>query len=239
MFDRFIFVLLAIAVLGISQASVAGVDRWTPIGPVGAPITYIAADPRVASTLYASDGQHLFKTMDTGTTWRATMALPTPFEVTVTSFLCPTSSLHCSLLSERFCATAYLGLFRSTDGGNSSQTLSAPGAPFSVIGGDPSNGLVVYGLIGHPGEIGPSNGDAVKSTDGGATWAPLGLPSPNGGVTSIVADAMQPGVPFTRWASTGCSAQPMAGRTGLRRILVCLLRRSSIWCRLDPSSWSQ
>ena len=219
MFDRFIFVLLAIAVLGISQASVAGVDRWTPIGPVGAPITYIAADPRVASTLYASDGQHLFKTMDTGTTWRATMALPTPFEVTVTSFLCPTSYfIHPA--SGAIFATACYGLFRSTDGGNSSQTLSAPGAPFSVIGGDPSNGLVVYGLIGHPGEIGPSNGDAVKSTDGGATWAPLGLPSPNGGVTSIVADAMQPQILYAVgiygvFRSTDGGAHWASANTGL------------------------
>ena len=193
MFDRLIFVLLAIAVLGISQASVAGVDRWTPIGPVGAPIVYIAADPRLPSTLYASDGQHLYKSIDMSTTWRATMALPTSFEVTVTSFLCPTSYFVHPANGAIFASACY-GLFRSVDSGSSWQTLSAPGAPFSVIGGDPSNGLVVYGLIGHPGETGPSNGEAVKSTDAGATWASLGLPSPNGGITSIIVDAAQPQV---------------------------------------------
>lgn len=193
MFDRFVLVLLTVAVLVVSRAASAGVDRWTPIGPVGAPITYIAADPHVPSTLYASDGQHLFKTTDTGTTWRPTLALPTTFEVTVTSFLCPTAYFVHPASGAIFASACY-GLFRSVDSGNSWQTLSAPGVPFSVIGGDPSNGLVVYGLIGHPGETGPSNGEAVKSADGGATWASLGLPSPNGGITSIIVDAVQPQV---------------------------------------------
>jgi photosystem II stability/assembly factor-like uncharacterized protein len=193
MIHRLIFVIFACVGMLLSSGSMAGQDRWTPIGPVGAPITYIAADPRVASTLYASDGQHLFKSTDTGTTWRATLALPTSFEVTVTSFLCPTSYFVHPANGAIF-ATACYGLFRSLDGGDSWQTLSAPSAPFSVVGGDPHNGMVVYGLLGAVTTSGANNAGAVKSTDGGATWVPLGSPSPNGGVTSIVVDALQPQV---------------------------------------------
>ncbi len=154
-----------------------------------------------------------------------TSALPTPFEVTVTSPLCLTSYfVHPS--NGAIFATACNGLFRSTDGGNLWQTLSAPGiAPFSVIGGDPHNGMVVYGRLGPVITFNAIYESTWKSTDGGATWVPMASPSPNGGVTSIVVDALQPQILYalTNWGlfrSTDGGVSWASANTGLPASLI-------------------
>ncbi len=59
---------LAIALVGLP--AVAGVNRWTTIGPEGASVHALAIDPRTPTTAYAGTrGAGVLKTTDGGASW--------------------------------------------------------------------------------------------------------------------------------------------------------------------------
>src|ERR1700704_28755 len=47
----------------------AGVNEWTNVGPQGGSIQYLAVDPQDPTTVYATTGVGVFKSMDAGAHW--------------------------------------------------------------------------------------------------------------------------------------------------------------------------
>lgn len=61
-----LIVLVALA----GQPARAGLNRWTPFGPVGGPVTGLAADPRTPGVIYAStESAGLYASRDGGDSW--------------------------------------------------------------------------------------------------------------------------------------------------------------------------
>ncbi len=173
--------------------STDGGTRWTPVSslpPYG--IGTLAIDPQNSSTLYAGGGTSgsIYKSTDGGTTW-STSPLP-PESLTADDDDVWTPVI--SWLSIRKTRTRYAagsgGIFKSTDGGVSWNSMN-PGLSFYVCGGgppcfepfyvgslliDPQNSSTLYATAGHASF--PIPGGVLRSTDGGATWNQMneGLP---------------------------------------------------------------
>lgn len=86
------------------------------------------------------------------------------------------------------------GIYRTTDGGLTWQSV---GLPHCIVGGfavDPSDPLVVYAIAGCYGSGG---GPVFKSTDGGDTWEPTGAGLASGGfIETMTVDPTRPGVVY-------------------------------------------
>jgi len=144
-------------------------------------MTSVTADPLHPGVVYATDSQRLFKSTDSAVTWRPALALPTASLVTTTTCA---ASYFVHPADGTVYASACYGLFSSPDADNAWTTLSAgPANNILVVGGDPTNRLIVYGHIIQVGSL--------KSVDGGASWFSIDVGLPFGGVDKIVVDATQ------------------------------------------------
>ena len=156
-----------------------------------APISAIAIDPARPETVYAGVGHErgygalrgrtiggrIFKSADGGETWRM-IELPGDEEARKLSVFC--IRFHPGD-TRRLYASTQKGLFTSSDAGESwerlGKGLEGYLTTFLVIKQDePSTMLLAY-RAGRAS--GPTRGGVLKSTDGGATWAPSneGLPA--------------------------------------------------------------
>ena len=182
---RFIFTITA------ALASYAGTDVWTPLGPDGASVGTLVADPRNPGTLYAGTGYGggLYKTTDGGANW---------------TLLNPELGPAYLAIDPQNTNTIYAGvggsgnsgawMFKSTDGGVSFN-LSNSGLQavqfYGALTVDPQNSGTVYAVsIVDPctQSAGCLSTQVIKSTDGGAHW-------------SVTIAALCPAVPSGAWKS--------------------------------------
>ncbi|MCU0294064.1 MAG: hypothetical protein MUF10_19120, partial [Thermoanaerobaculaceae bacterium] len=139
-----------------------GGGTWTPLGPLspdGGAVSFVAFSPADPFIAHAADECGRGRSTDGGRTWRTVNSWPD----------CPNSIamfLHPTMPQTLFRVegTGYGRLCRSDDCGDSWRSCYA-GARFSHIAFDPTNPDVLYGSA----ETG-----VLKSSDGGASWAPLG-----------------------------------------------------------------
>jgi len=172
--------LLLVLLGSASLAARAGENRWTPIGPYGAPVYAIAVDPETPGTLYAGTLHGIFKSTDGAKTWRfsgqglrsrflpGTPGLVSSYPPTVQALAIDPNSP-----ATIYAGTSNGGVFKSTDRG-ASWNAANQGIPVEPI---PEFSLNIRSLAVDPLRPGTlyagAIGNLYKSTDGAATWTPI------------------------------------------------------------------
>lgn len=149
--------------------------RDPAINPWGMPV--IAVDPAASNHLFAS-GDKLYHSVDAGATWSVLSAAISPFVL---------------LLDPVHSGTLYAGVFpagvgRSADGGATWQIATAglpTDTPVLSLAIDPTLPSTLYASTFYA---------VYRSTDSGATWAPLGPGLEQVLVWRIVLDPLDPGI---------------------------------------------
>jgi photosystem II stability/assembly factor-like uncharacterized protein len=179
--------------IAVALAVHAGTDVWTPLGPYGASVGTLVADPRSPGTLYAGTGYGggLYKTTDGGANW---------------TLLNPELGPAYLAIDPQNTNTIYAGvggsgdsgawMFKSTDGGASfnlsNSGLQAVGF-YGALTVDPVNSGTVYAVsIVQPcvQSAGCLSTQVIKSTNGGAHWSVVssGLPASASQITALAVD---------------------------------------------------
>ena len=155
--------MLAAGLLALLAAGAASAATWTNIGPEGAVVQAIAADPVTEFVVYAG--------VDEGGVFRGDPTTPT-FWTPVNTGL---GDFHVRALAVSpagggvVLAGTNTGIYRTTNaGGNWALASGQPVAAIDQIAFDPTNPAVVY-AVSFENWIG-------KSSDGGASWQSLGGP---------------------------------------------------------------
>lgn len=155
--SRTLRLLAALAALlpAVTAPAAAGVNRWTPIGPDGGTITALEAHPTRGNIVYAGTAGGVFKSTDSGTTWRLASRGLGNRRISALA-VAPSNGavVYAGALDQ--------GVFSSTDGGASwRRGGSLFGSAVLSLGVDPRDARKVW--------AGTSTG-VFRSTDGGATW---------------------------------------------------------------------
>lgn len=165
--------------------STDGGNNWSRVSPsvIFSTTNSIRFDPATPSTIYIGARNGVFKSTDSGSNWiqQNNFAIPGTPNVLALA-IDPTTPLTL------YAGTSGNGLFKSINGGGVWTAMNSGmggGNPtlVSAIAIDPTNTEIVY--TGH-GDT-PGAGGINKSTNGGASWAPLTNGVPNAGVQAIVA----------------------------------------------------
>lgn len=182
------------------QPETIGLDTWVSLGPTNGAgrMIALAPDPAVAGTLYAgaADGG-AWKTLDGGVTWTAlTDGLS---DLSVGAIAVAPSDPSIVYLGSGEGGAAFdfipgIGFLKSTNGGSSwILPASVLATQFFRINVHPSNPLELV--------VGTNNG-GFRSTDGGATFAPVISKATYTNVTDLV---RHPTDPLTMYAATWCA----------------------------------
>ena len=145
--------LLLLSIL--PRPAMAGVDRWTPLGPDGGEIWTLVADPDHPGTVYAGTyGSGVWKSSDGGGHWSPTPEGPGAF----------VGSLAVS--SGRVWAAGSSGLFVLTEGAAGWRSVGAAPDGVYKVAVDPTNPDRIWVLGG-------SKGAVWRSEDAGGHWERL------------------------------------------------------------------
>jgi uncharacterized protein (TIGR03437 family) len=172
---------------GIFRSTDRGLT-WTAAANVVPPAAALAVDPANSSNAYALSQQGAFyKSANGGVNWKATGASLPPMPQSTIAIAPGTPSTLYTLANGL--------IYRSTDGGQSWQSLAVPNSvnaePVVAFALAPSQPDVMYatGISGY----GP--GPLYKSTDGGTTWTTNAQYTvANGPVGSLAVDPTNPSV---------------------------------------------
>ena len=199
--------------------------------------------PLDASTLYASAGNSLFKSLDAGATWSSLFAFqlfnpagpvfiasffpdgsPTYPRSLLIDFSNP-NNLYLDTNRGNGCYFADNLLFKSTDGGISWDNSISPQTSGCILGGffGPSGGLKAMDptdpatLYAAEDDDGDGYWQLLKTTDGGATWDNVG-DFPNNLQAGVWSLAIDPAMPTTMYAAIddfGAYADPASLPSGI------------------------
>jgi photosystem II stability/assembly factor-like uncharacterized protein len=195
--------LTALLLLLLPLAALAGVDRWTRVGPEAGAVLTLAAAPSHMSTVYAglaSGG--VFRSGDGGVTWSFAGTGLDLRDDPVRSLV--VDARRPGLL---WAATSQ-GIYRSANGGAGWSLAYASGV--TAIIQDPAAGTLYAGD--------ETGGPLLRSRDGGASWQPLaGSPA---GTLTLALDPSRPrilyaGTSFGAYKSTNGGATWMQITNGL------------------------
>jgi photosystem II stability/assembly factor-like uncharacterized protein len=154
-----------------------GGTHWTlrSDGLAGGRVHSLAIDPSHSSILYAGTAEGVFKSVDAGSSWRAST---TGLETQVNSF-----SLD-PLDSTIYAGTAD-GIYKSQNGGDtwSCWNRGLGGRHVAGLARPPGSGLLYAGTNG---------GGVYKSADGGASWSAANGDFAGANVTSVAIDPSSP-----------------------------------------------
>jgi photosystem II stability/assembly factor-like uncharacterized protein len=143
-----------VGVYGLVQASHDGGKSWVVTGPPPAPMLSIALSPADPKTVYAATQAGLFKSDDLGATW----ARERPGRV-------PTTMVSAGDDGSIYVYDVFDGLIRL-----------APGAADWEPIGDAlrDDAILHFAVKEREMTVATHSGRLLRSTDGGATWQPLG-----------------------------------------------------------------
>jgi photosystem II stability/assembly factor-like uncharacterized protein len=170
--------------------AVAGVNRWTAIGPDGANVVALVIDPRTPSTTFAGTrGSGVLKTVNGGATWASVNgALPT---ANVSAL-----AIDPSTPTTLFAGTD-AGVFKSTDGGQNWVAAN------SGLVGVTINALAI--ASGSPATLyAVTDGGVFKSINGAGNWTSI-----NAGLSGLTARviAIDPTSPSTIYVGVDDNVQ--------------------------------
>ena len=156
----------------------AGVNEWTPQGPLGGTIRTLAVDAGPPARVYAGTATGLYVSINQGNTWTAVDAVGIAEIRAIAIFPGDPATIYASGVG---------GVFKSTDGGDSWQNTS-----------DGMTNRIVYSLAVDPTSVdivyAGTVGGLFKSNNGGASWFAI-----NNGITDrwIYSLAIDPSTPST------------------------------------------
>ena len=182
-----------IFLIAVALAAHAGADVWTPLGPYGASVGTLVADPKNSGTLYAGTGYGggLYKTTDGGANW--TLLNPELGPAYLAIDPQNTNTIYAGVGGS---GSSGAWVFKSTDGGASfnlsNSGLQAVGF-YGALTVDPQNSGTVYAVsVAQPcaQSAGCLSTQVIKSTDGGAHWNVVssGLPATDSTITGFAID---------------------------------------------------
>ncbi len=150
----------------------AGKNFWTPIGPQGGDVRLVAVDPTDTNTIYAAPHVFgLFRSTDGSTSW-SSAGSPVGSGIVHALAIAPTNPSTLYALSDtRNESESFIGVFQSTDSGQSWNVLDLGPGNVSVLIVDPAVPTTLYAGLETQG--------VFKSLDGGRSWN-----SVNAGLTS-------------------------------------------------------
>jgi photosystem II stability/assembly factor-like uncharacterized protein len=168
-------------------------DIWTTYGPEGGGVGLIALDPKSPTTIYAGTGGGIFKSLDSGTSWRVIRDGLTDLDI-LSIVIDPNNP-------KTIYAGGDAGVFKSFDAGESWSKINGsyftPYQQVIELAMDTSTPTTIYAA---------TNGIYVlKSVDGGSSWVKLndGLDSPI--VYCVIIDPNDPSTIYvgTEYVGTG------------------------------------
>lgn len=159
----------------IATAPALAAPVWTPLGPYGATVWSVVADPIHSGVVYAvAPGLGVFKSVNRGERWERLAAAPPD---------CVALALDAAHPQVVYASSLWVQ--KSTDGG-ARWTLAARGlpAPFvtRALAVDPSDSNRIY--------LGTLERGLWRSKDGGASWLPASLGFQAGETASVTAIAV-------------------------------------------------
>ncbi|MFI5041965.1 MAG: hypothetical protein ACHQNA_08990, partial [Acidimicrobiales bacterium] len=170
---------LLLGCLGILLAALAPPARagvWTRLGPDGGPVQSVTFDPVTPSTVYATAGTDVLKSLDGGLSWTPITPPAYGFSVRVVVDPLTPSTIYVNRAQS---------IYKSTDGGGTWTGYPTGESFASSLAIDPINpsNLWIGGL-----------GVVDRSTDGGLTWTatPLPPPSMNDQPVDLAVDPVNP-----------------------------------------------
>jgi uncharacterized protein (TIGR03437 family) len=212
-------VLILVSLLG-SQTGMAGVNKWTSIGPFGGSVSALAIDPRNTDTVFAGTNNGIFKSTDGGANWNPV----TSGDLILTVAIDPQtpSTLY---------AGGFGGILKSIDSGATWSTANS-GLVSLRLNYPPATGAIVTVEAlaidpQNPDTLFAGTGEGVyRSTDGGASWiaVSVGLPTflytnSSSANLPVRALAIDPQDPNTLYAASSMpfdlSGQPACCTNGL------------------------
>jgi hypothetical protein len=177
---------------------------WSDIPAISASINSLVVDPHSSSTVYGSTSDSVIKSTDGGASFRVLATGLGPIGYYSVIVIDPTNSADLYLMGQS-------SVFKSGDAGLNWQRIDIPitslyGLSSLII--DPKSGDTLYvgaRQVAVPGSSDQSAADFVppdvmfKSTDRGATWAPIRFPLSTFGIATLAVD---PRTPSTLYAAT-------------------------------------
>jgi photosystem II stability/assembly factor-like uncharacterized protein len=158
---------------GVLRTSDGG-DTWTAIGPAGKAVSFVAAHPDNADTVYAASTDGVYKTTNGGATWNKILSWPNRPG-------CSGSCVDLAAFAEIrlrpgdpqtiLVAEIDIGVARTEDGGANWTTVDGSMDQkhrFTALAWSPSNPDIVYAERPRDGD--PPAMFTYKSTDAGKTW---------------------------------------------------------------------
>jgi photosystem II stability/assembly factor-like uncharacterized protein len=213
----------------------AGLNRWTPFGPVGGPVTGLAADPRTPGVIYAStESAGLYASRDGGDSWVwSALGMGGPAVQSVAVDLNTPSTLF---------AGGSGALYRSRDAGRHWEPLSLSASPSDYVRSfalGPGRRTALYAVSDC---CFPRN-KLSRSLDGGDSW--VSILDTAGSITAVAPDPTDPrtlyvgfAIPYTggsggllKSADGGASwseVTPLGGNAGGTRLLAVVPARPPV-----------
>ena len=157
-------------------------------------LSSLAVAPTDPNTIYAGSSKGVYRSTDAGATWTKTSTANLPESV-------PIIGLAVDPNNSSIVYAGSVGLFKTTDGGNSWNPVNLPppsninlGIGVRTIVFDPSTPTTIY--------VGATTG-VFRSTDNGSTWTGLNnFGIPGGGTEEINSIAIDPAAPTTIYAGS-------------------------------------
>jgi photosystem II stability/assembly factor-like uncharacterized protein len=170
-----------------AEPALRGGVAWTPIGPPGGDLDFVASAPSRPETVYvASSLGGVFASDDSGATWRSANSGLTDLRIQCLAVAPGDAKL--------VYAGAFAGGFRSTDGGASWTPLGGgfPGSSINTVAIDAANPSNVYAA--------GTDGALARSRDAGSTWTSIGTPATAAAQPRLL--AIDPSNPSTVYLAT-------------------------------------
>ena len=177
--------------------SADGGTTWAPevevLPPTGSEQVFLMTNaPGAPQNILAASSGPIFKSLDGGGTWsQVVTGVPANSNASNLLFAASNPSIaYGTFIGAASGPTSYLGVYRSTDSGNSWAPVNAnlSSSPILLLAVDPTNANTVYGL---------GSTSLLKSTDGGVTWSilPWDSAAPNATPPNVLAvDPLHPNV---------------------------------------------
>jgi photosystem II stability/assembly factor-like uncharacterized protein len=149
---------------------------WTSLGPPGGNCGMLAIDPQVPTTLYSGSGETIYRSNDSGATWRA-LGITPPGLDSGNSFA--DIVVDQQIPSTLYVATRYQSIFHSIDGGVTWEVGIAEGLyAIGQLAVDPHCPGTLYALDWF--------GSIYRSNDNAVTWERISSGLPPGHMTLIL-----------------------------------------------------